>query len=71
MAAPTCPKCQSSMVEGFVLDNTYGGRAVSSWYEGKPEKSVWVGVKLRDKKPIEIATWRCKSCGVLENYAKG
>ncbi len=38
--------------------------------EGAPEKSIWVGVKLRGKTPIEIATWRCGSCGFLESYAK-
>ena len=66
----TCPKCQGSMSEGFLLDQTYGSRGVSSWVEGAPEKSIWVGVKLHGRKPIEIATWRCGSCGFLESYAK-
>lgn len=65
----TCPKCQASMTEGFVIDQKEGGRAVSSWLEGAPDKSIWVGVKLGGKTPIEIATWRCGSCGFLENYA--
>jgi ribosomal protein S27AE len=65
----TCPKCQGSMSEGFVLDQTYGGRGVASWVEGEPNKNFWVGVTLGDKKPIEIATWRCGSCGYLESYA--
>lgn len=43
---------------------------MSSWVEGTPEKSIWVGVKLRGRKPIEIATWRCGSCGFLESDAK-
>jgi hypothetical protein len=69
MAHPSCPKCQSSMKEGFVIDNTYGSRAVSTWIEGAPEKSMWVGVKLGGKKQFEIQTWRCPKCGFLENYA--
>ena len=67
----TCPKCQASMTEGFIIDGApgHGGRAVSSWLEGAPVKSLWVGIKLGGKKPIEIATWRCGSCGFLESYA--
>ena len=65
----TCPKCQASMVEGFVIDRADSGRVVSSWLEGAPQKSRWTGVKLKGKTPIEIATWRCGSCGFLESYA--
>lgn len=68
----TCPKCQSTMVEGFVIDHTYGARNVSAWVEGTAEKSFWgTGVKLRGRQPVEIATWRCRSCGFLESYAGG
>ncbi len=66
---PVCPKCQSAMVEGFIVDNTHGGNRVSGWAEGPPEKSFWFGVKLRGRKPIDVATWRCRSCGFLESYA--
>jgi hypothetical protein len=65
----TCPKWQASMGEGFVIDRTDNGRAVSSWIEGAPEKSRWTGVKLKGKTTIEIATWRCASCGFRESYA--
>ncbi len=64
-----CAKCQRSMTEGFVIDNTYGARGVSSWLEGAPVKSIWMGVKLEGRKPIEITTWRCDGCGYLESYA--
>ena len=66
----TCPKCQGSMAEGFVVDNGHGGRYVSSWLEGVPKRSFWVGVVLEGKKPIEIVAWRCSACGFLESYAK-
>ncbi len=66
---PVCPKCQSSMVEGFVVDRTDSGWRVSGWVDGTPEKGFWGGVRLRGKKPVETATWRCRSCGFLESYA--
>jgi rubredoxin len=68
-SSSTCPKCQAPMVEGFVIDRSDGGRAVSTWFEGTPQKSRWTGVKLKGKTPIETATWRCTSCGFLESYA--
>ena len=64
-----CPKCQGTMTQGWTLDHTQGGRKVGSWVEGVPERSVWVGVKLGAKKPIDIQTWRCNRCGFLESYA--
>lgn len=64
-----CPKCQGAMSEGFIVDHGHGTRTVSGWVEGAPEKSIWVGVKLGGRKPIEIASWRCRSCGFLESYA--
>ena len=64
-----CPKCQSAMSEGFVVDHTHGGASVSAWVEGEPRKSFWVGLKLRGTTPIDISTWRCRRCGFLESYA--
>jgi hypothetical protein len=57
------------MAVGFVADHTHGAFAVSSWVEGPPRKSVWVGVQLGGKARSEIATWRCRRCGFLESYA--
>jgi hypothetical protein len=72
MQRPTsCPKCEGAMTEGFIVDNGYGTRTVSTWAEGEPRKSIWVGVKLGDKPPVEIQTWRCGRCGYLESYAPG
>ena len=64
-----CPKCSGAMAEGFVVDATHGGAAVSSWIEGPPEKNMWTGLKLTGKPRSEIATWRCNRCGFLEHYA--
>ena len=66
----TCPKCQASMAQGFVIDETRYERGVSSWLEGLPERGMFTNsVKLKGRTPIEIATWRCASCGFLESYA--
>jgi hypothetical protein len=70
MRSKACPKCQASMTQGFVLDHSDSGRRVSSWLEGEPDKSIWVGVKLGGRTAIEIATWRCGGCFYLESYAK-
>ena len=64
-----CPKCASAMSEGYIVDHTHGGAAVASWVEGEPKKSFWIGLKLSGTTPLEIATWRCRRCGYLENYA--
>ncbi len=67
--ANSCPKCQSTMKCGFMLDHTYGARTVGNWVEGEPERSIWYGVKLGGKKVMEVETWRCSKCGFLESYA--
>lgn len=70
MTHPTqCARCGGPMSEGFIVDNTYGGREVSSWVEGEPTKSFWAGLSFHGHQPIEIKTWRCDRCGFLESYA--
>jgi hypothetical protein len=59
------------MVEGFLLDQGHGSRSVGAWVEGAPVKSIWTGISLKGRTPIEIATWRCSGCGYLESYAGG
>jgi len=44
----SCPECKSRTQEGFMVDNTYGGRLVSKWVEGAADKSRWLGVRLKD-----------------------
>ncbi len=66
----SCPKCRGSMKEGFILDNAYGSLQVSAWIEGAPQKSRWFGVKLRGRRSIRVASFRCDRCGYLESYAK-
>jgi predicted nucleic-acid-binding Zn-ribbon protein len=68
---PECPKCRSSMEEGFIKDESYGTTYPSQWVEGAPEKSFWTGLKTRGKDQVVVSTFRCVNCGYLESYAKG
>ena len=63
-----CPKCSGEMVQGFILDSTYGRSIVSSWVEGPPKSSFW-GLKVPFEGGIPIGAFRCKECGYLELYA--
>jgi hypothetical protein len=66
---PSCARCNGSMEQGFVLDEGYGSRKPSKWVEGTPE--YWFfNLKLRGKRQLEIATYRCSWCGYLESYAE-
>ena len=67
----TCPKCNATMEEGFIVDRTYGKSQpmVETWVEGAPEISFWTGLKMRGKEKLEVATYRCEGCGYLESYA--
>ena len=71
MRSHTCPKCQSSMAEGFVIDvNQSGAHTVSTWFEGAPERAWYGGIKTRGKPQFKIQSWRCNRCGFLEQYAR-
>lgn len=64
-----CNDCGGQMVEGFILDMTYGGQLVPRWVEGRPEKSMWTGVKAKGKECRSVETYRCTQCGLLLSYA--
>jgi len=69
MRSHSCPKCSSSMAEGFVIDSADGVHAVAKWIAGAPIKGFF-GVKTRRKNKLEIQTFRCGRCGFLESYAR-
>ena len=52
-----------------MVDQGYGTNAVPKWVAGVPEKSIWVGLKLRKRHQLEVSTYRCRRCGYLESYA--
>lgn len=68
--ANKCPKCDSEMQEGFILDESHGYHLTSSWVAGKPERSFWTGTKIHGKEKHPIQSFRCNQCGYLELYAR-
>jgi len=66
----TCAKCGGQMEQGYVLDNTYGGRMVGHWTAGHPKKSFWTGTRAPEDEQIPIGTFRCAACGFLESWAR-
>ena len=59
------------MQEGFIVDRFDNiHRVVSTWAEGAPRKTFWTGLRLKDRKIIDVQTHRCDKCGFLESYAK-
>ncbi len=70
MRSKTCPKCQGSMVEGFIATERHSMPGISSWHEGPPKRQSWWGGIRLSKSPLPIATMRCSRCGFLENYAR-
>ena len=65
-----CPKCGGAMEQGFVVDNAHSSRIVSQWAAGAPLTSFWEGLKVPGDKLVPIGTYRCASCGFLEQYAR-
>lgn len=66
----TCPRCSRSMEEGFLVDSAdYSVPTVAAWHRGAPQKKWW-GLKVDKASRLAIVSWRCTSCGLLENYAK-
>ncbi len=69
-AAVTCPKCGGEMVQGWVVDTTYGGRVATQWAPGSPKESFWRGTKEPEGPLRTIGAFRCSKCGFLEFYAR-
>jgi hypothetical protein len=67
--ANNCPRCNGRLVQGFVPDFTYGGRFVSTWHEGQPQKSFWYGTDVGRSNGLPIDACRCENFGLLEFYA--
>jgi hypothetical protein len=66
---PDCLRCGKRMEAGYVVDEIHGGYKQPTWVAGVPEKSIWVGLKLRKKVRVPVRTYRCPKCGGLESFA--
>jgi hypothetical protein len=70
MKAERCPKCNSEMQEGFVIDRSHGNSAtLPVWASGAPERHWFRGLKLRGRARFRVLTRRCRRCGLLESFA--
>jgi predicted nucleic-acid-binding Zn-ribbon protein len=67
---PQCPKCNGTMIRGFIVDHLGRGQWLSNWSEGTPQRSYWTGLKVNDADSIAVGTFRCSVCGYLESYAR-
>ena len=66
-----CPRCRGEMEAGYVMDRgDYNMPSVPQWVEGTPEKSVWTGLKTKNRDVLPVTTYRCERCGYLESYAR-
>ena len=65
-----CPKCGRRMERGYIVDGRHAERRhVTEWVEGAPEKSFWAGLKIRNRRVLQVTVYRCEKCGFLEAYA--
>jgi hypothetical protein len=64
-----CIRCAVEMEIGFVNDRDSYSGGPNHWLEGPPERT-WLGsLKFRGKRYLEIVTFRCPECGMLEMVA--
>ena len=65
----SCSRCGRKMEEGFLIDAADGNApTVAAWHRGQPRKKWW-GLKTSKPDTLAVTSWRCTSCGLLENYA--
>jgi hypothetical protein len=58
------------MHPGYILDSKHGDRrGVTEWIAGLPEKSFWMGLKIKGRQRLPVTAYRCERCGFLESYA--
>jgi hypothetical protein len=63
-----CPKCQAKMETGLIPDEGYSHTFMSKWVAGIAQTGFF-GLKLKGRRQVPIATYRCTACGYLESYA--
>ena len=68
---PICPQCRVPTERGFILDRGHANMGnVARWVEGEPEKSLWTGIRLKDRVLRPIVSYRCTQCGLLLDFAR-
>jgi hypothetical protein len=58
------------MREGYILEVGHANaRSAAKWIAGVPERSFFLGTKVKGKEQHPIQSFRCAKCGFLESYA--
>jgi hypothetical protein len=58
------------MLPGYLLDGRHADRRhATEWVAGAPEKSFWMGLKIKGRQVLPVTVFRCERCGFLESYA--
>lgn len=66
-----CPRCGGAMEPGVVMDRGHNNTTdIPNWVEGKPEVSIWTGVRTKGHVMYPVLSHRCEGCGYLEFYAR-
>jgi hypothetical protein len=69
MGSPVCPTCGKRLEGGFLLEYGRNGVAATKWVEGAPERSAWMGLKLKGRRVLPMYAWRCPGCFEVRLYA--
>jgi hypothetical protein len=57
------------MAEGFLVDNRRQAVRVVEWAEGAPSFWFLDVLRMRGRRRLPVASWRCRKCGFLEAFA--
>jgi hypothetical protein len=69
MSDRRCGRCGGSQTEGFLPDRAHNSARIGTWAEGPPEYWFLRILKMRGRRRLPIAAWRCAKCGLLDLYA--
>lgn len=67
---PECVQCRRPMDRGYLVDHGYGTVYPLAWAAGFPKWSRWLGLTLKKKDKVPVATFRCPRCGRLDSFAE-
>ncbi len=60
--------CGGSTEVGFVVDRGEGNRrSQPQWWEGRPKRSLWMGIKKTGRR-MKVVAYRCTRCGLLMEF---
>jgi hypothetical protein len=67
---PLCLTCNQAMEPGYLVDHGHGAVYPAAWIAGIPKWSRWLGLKIKGKTKVPVATFCCPQCGRLDSFAQ-